>query len=399
MLSLVTDNRKQVPASSVAELDMYYSERRPAERFQAILPSSYDPAGESSDDHRDRLFLQVLVSLAVNIVALIGIFYFLMPLTESGRDLGGRLLWGTLFITLGITAIFLRLGWRVICTNLLLLALGGLLVGASFVLGGVMSPTMIFLLAIPVLAATLMHSRWAYLWTTLTVVAWLLVLILEQQGVEMSRITRAENVGVVQLISLLGTVLVVMAVLGSYVAANTRLHAAMEQQNQHLDRLASRDALTGIANRRVFFEHAQRCLYRACRSGKPFALLVIDLNDFKQINDSLGHKTGDAVLQHFAQRLAEGFRETDYIGRLGGDEFGVVLEPAETREIIDGILQRFRQENRETVTVDGRPVHYTWSVGIAQFPGDGGDILALYEAADAAMYRAKRQAPPEFLWK
>ena len=232
---------------------MYYSGFRSVDRLTSALSVRHDPLGESSEEHRDRLFLQVLVSLAANILALIAVFYFLLPLSEPGRASGGILLWSVLGITVCITAIFLKFGGRTVCVNLLLLVLGGILFGASFILGGVMSPTMIFLLAVPVLAGTLMHSRWTFFWTAMTVAAWLLILVLERNGVEMSRITLDANVGIVQVISLLGTVLVIMAVLGSYVAATGRLRVVMKQKNQRLDYLASHDSLTAIPNRRTFF--------------------------------------------------------------------------------------------------------------------------------------------------
>jgi diguanylate cyclase (GGDEF)-like protein len=378
---------------------MYYSGSRSVDRLTSALSVRHDPLGESSEEHRDRLFLQVLVSLAANILALIVVFYFLLPLSESGRASGGILLWSVLGITIGITAIFLKFGGRTVCVNLLLLVLGGVLFGASFILGGVMSPTMIFLLAVPVLAGTLMHSRWAFFWTAMTVAAWLLILVLERNGVEMSRITLDANVGIVQVISLLGTVLVVMAVLGSYVAATGRLRVVMKQKNQRLDYLASHDPLTAIPNRRTFFEQTQRCLQRALRSKKSFALLVIDLNDFKQINDSLGHKVGDAVLLDFAQRLNGGFRETDFIGRLGGDEFGVLLEPAQSTSVVEELMQRFRSSASSVSEVDGKSVQYGFAVGIAIYPGNGSTVLELYEAADAAMYRSKKEVPAAFVWK
>lgn len=378
---------------------MYYSGVRPAERLSSALSVSYDPVGESSEDHRDRLFLQVLLSLTVNILALLVVFYFLLPLSESGRVSGGLLLWTVLGITVGIMAIFLKFGGRVVCVNLLLLVLSGVLFGASFILGGVMSPTMIFLLAVPVLAGTLMHSRWAYLWTSITVAAWLLILVLESNGVEMSRVTRETNVGIVQVLSLLGTALVVMAVLGSYVSATNRLRTVMEQKNERLDYLASYDSLTSIPNRRTFFEHAQRCLQRAARSKNSFALLVIDLNDFKQINDGLGHKVGDAVLLHFAQRLSGGFRDTDSVGRLGGDEFAVLLEPAESLAGVEDVIRRFRMSESNEIEVDGKSVQYDFAVGVAIYPDNGASILDLYEAADAAMYCSKKEVPPAFIWK
>lgn len=363
-----------------------------------MLPSAYNPVGESTEEHRDRLFLQVLLSLLVNILALLGIFYFLIPLSDQGRTTGGLLLWGVLAVTLGITALFLKFGLRNVCATILLATLGGVLFGASFVLGGVMSPTMIFMLAIPVLAATLMHSRAAFVWTALTVAAWLAILLMESNGVAIQRVTREENVGIVQVISLLGTVLVVMAVLGSYVAANSRLRSAMMEKNLRLDYLASHDPLTGIPNRRAFFEQAQQCLGRANRTGKLFALVVIDLNDFKQINDGLGHKTGDAVLQHFADRLNSGFRDTDFVGRLGGDEFGVILEPVDSADSVVEALQRFHAGFEGQLDVDGAIVRYAYATGVSVYPEQGDNIVDLYESADASMYHSKPGAA-QLMWK
>jgi diguanylate cyclase (GGDEF)-like protein len=398
-VSLTTDKREAFYAQSAAEIHFYSEGQNFSEHLKTALSASLDPVGESSEDHRDRLFLQVLLSLTINIIALIGIFYFLLPLSEGGRAAGGSLLWTVLGITVGITAIFLKFGRRVLCVNLLLFILSGLLVGASFILGGVLSPTMIFLLAIPVLAATLLNSRWAFLWTSLTVAAWLLILVLENNGMEMTRVTIDTNIGIVQVISLLGTVLVVMAVLGSYVAANSRLRTVLEQKNGHLEYLARHDPLTSIANRRAFFEHAQHCLQRAARSKKPFAFLLIDLNDFKQINDRLGHKVGDAVLKHFAQRMKLGFRETDFIGRLGGDEFGVILEPVDGADSVAVAMQRFHSGGPNSVEVDSHPVRYEFAIGSSTYPENGDTVVDLCEAADAAMYRSKRGVPPAFRWK
>jgi len=378
---------------------MYRSGEGPAGRLGSVLSVSYDPAGESGEEHRDRLFLQVLLSLVINILALLAVFYLLLPLSEMGRQRGGLLLWSVLGITVAIAAVFLKYERRVFCVNMLLLLLGGVLFGASFILGGVMSPTMIFLLALPVLAGTLLNSRWAFFWTLVTVGAWLVILVLQNNGVEMSRVTNAANVGMVQVISLLGTVLVVMAVLGSYVSANNRLREAMEQKNERLDYLASHDPLTFIPNRRTFFEHAQRCMERSNRSKRPFALLVIDLNDFKQINDQLGHKVGDAVLLHFARRMKTGFRDTDFIGRLGGDEFGVLLEPVEDAASVNEVLRRFRSIGSGELEVDGKPLRYEFAAGAAIYPDRGDSILQIYEAADAAMYHSKKAVPAEFTWK
>ena len=354
---------------------------------------------ETSADHRDRLFLQVLFGLGLNVAALLVIFYTLIPLSQQGKDIGSTLLWSIMAATVSVAGLFLTLGMRIFCVNLLLVVLSALLIAGNFILGGTMSPTMIFLLAIPVLAATLMNRRWAFSWTAITAAVWLLVLVLENQGFETRRITIAANVGSIQVLSLLGTGIIVMSVLGSYVSANSRLRAALEAKNKSLDYLASHDSLTGIANRRALFEHAQQCISRGNRFEKPFAMLVIDLDNFKQINDSLGHSFGDEVLKHFAKRLKTGFRETDFVARLGGDEFGVVLEPVEELASVKVAVERFFMDSDNEVEIDGQGVHYECCTGIAMYPENGDTIASLYEVADNAMYRAKRDTPGDFVWR
>lgn len=375
------------------EMCLHCSGTRPVGRLTALLSVGHDPVDESSEDHRDRLFLQVLLGLALNILLILGVFYFLLPLSEAGRERGELLLWSVFGIAVGITGLFLKFGRRTLCVNLLLIMLSSVLIGASFTLGGVMSPTMIFLLAVPVLAGTLMRSRWAFVWTATTVAAWLLVTVLEYGGMAMTRVTLPANVGIVQVISLLGTVLVVMAVLGSYVASTNRLRTAMQRNNERLVYLARHDPLTAIPNRRTFFEHAQHCLQRSARSKRSFALLVIDLNDFKRINDRLGHRVGDTVLLHFAQRMREQFRDTDFIGRLGGDEFGVLLEPVDNVDNVDEVIARFRASAMNWFEVDGHCVRYEFAVGSALYPVNGGSVMELYEAADTAMYQSKKETP------
>jgi diguanylate cyclase (GGDEF)-like protein len=378
---------------------LYISGKTAGERLRAVFRLSFKDLNESEEEHRDRLFLQILLGLLLNILALLVVFYFFLPLSEAGREAGERLLWGVLGVTIGITGVFLKFSQRIFCVNMLLLGLGGILLSGSFFLGGLMSPTMIFLIAVPVLAVTLIGANWGYFWTAATICGWLFVLFLDASGVEFIRITRSSNVGLVQILSLLGTALVIGAVMRSYINANARLRRVMQEKTDRLDYLASHDSLTGIPNRRAFFEHAQDCLKRSGRSGNPFALVVIDLNNFKAINDQMGHQAGDAVLCQFASKLQQGFRETDFVGRLGGDEFGVLLEPVENAASVDQVIERFKASDMGQVDLDGKSLSYDCAVGVALYPERGSEILELYEAADKAMYGSKRRTPKEFLWK
>jgi diguanylate cyclase (GGDEF)-like protein len=167
----------------------------------------------------------------------------------------------------------------------------------------------------------------------------------------------------------------------------THVHELTEKQ-QALDRLASHDSLTGLANRRQFLERLEQALARARRHTGGFALLFIDLNGFKDVNDRHGHAAGDAVLCAVARRLIDRVRETDAVARLGGDEFVILLDTAHG----DAALAHLAQVVRQPVDHHGRHLYIDASVGISRHPHDGDDADALIAAADAAMYRAKSGA-------
>lgn len=360
-----------------------------ARRLGGLLSNPYDLHIESLDQHRDRLLVQVLFSLVLNIIALLFIFYFVIPTTGDGRLFGGYLLSGVLAVVVCVRLLFMLSGARDLCANILLAALGSLLFSASFYLGGVLAPTVIFMLVLPVLAATLMKRRWAYIWTCLVIGAWLTLVILEFRGLSMTAINFEANAAIVQTIALMGTLLIIIGVIMSYLVSNKRLHRSMEQSARHLDHLASHDELTAIPNRRSFFEEAERCLLRAQRQGTVFGLLIIDLNDFKQINDTYGHAIGDQILRNMASRMRAGFRQSDFIARLGGDEFAVLLGAVDHRSGIEQAIERFLAVPSSEVQAGGEHIDYDCAIGGALYPAQGDTVLALYEAADANMYAAK----------
>lgn len=154
--------------------------------------------------------------------------------------------------------------------------------------------------------------------------------------------------------------------------------------------LANYDELTGLANRRSFNLELRRAVARARREGTQGALLFVDLNGFKSVNDSFGHDTGDRLLQHLGQRLSEVMRETDFVARFGGDEFAVIAERVSDFEDADVVAERIFSALDEPVEFEGLSLRLSGSVGIAMFPECGDSVHALLRAADSAMYRAKR---------
>ncbi|MGZ4678421.1 MAG: diguanylate cyclase, partial [Acidimicrobiia bacterium] len=169
-------------------------------------------------------------------------------------------------------------------------------------------------------------------------------------------------------------------------------HAATALQNGHLlERIthqALHDSLTGLPNRRLFEESVSSSLSRARRDGTSVALLFVDLDEFKQVNDQLGHEHGDRVLEGVADRMRASLRAGDVPARVGGDEFAVLLHDAD-RETALLLAERFRSAISAPMTVNGRQLRVSASIGIATHPLDGTTYDELLCRSDIAMYVAK----------
>ena len=163
-----------------------------------------------------------------------------------------------------------------------------------------------------------------------------------------------------------------------------RRHAA-ESEHQALH-----DALTGLPNRTLFHDRIAQALRQSKRERAPGAVLLIDLNRFKEVNDTLGHQKGDLLLKDIGGRLSETLRESDTIARLGGDEFGVLLPGVATGPEAVSAAEKIRTALEPDLFIDGLPVHVDASIGIALYPQHGEDVDTLLQHADVAMYEAKR---------
>lgn len=158
---------------------------------------------------------------------------------------------------------------------------------------------------------------------------------------------------------------------------------------EEVSRLAHRDPLTGLPNRALLLDRLAQAMARADRDGRRAAVLLLDLDRFKEVNDRLGHACGDRVLQGVAARFTEAIRDSDTVARFGGDEFVVVLSDVEGTQAVDRVCSALRGCLARPMAVDGHEVAIGASVGIALYPDDGRTAAALLERADARMYRDK----------
>ncbi len=174
--------------------------------------------------------------------------------------------------------------------------------------------------------------------------------------------------------------------------ANLRLQEEVAERQQAEERvmhLANHDALTGLPNRRLLIDRLGQALALAHRENHQVAVLFMDLDRFKTINDSLGHMTGDALLQNVARRLSETLREGDTVSRLGGDEFVVVLPSLDQPKAAEKVALKLVDALAPPIHLGGQELRVSASIGISLFPEDGRDTETLLRNADSAMYHAK----------
>jgi len=170
----------------------------------------------------------------------------------------------------------------------------------------------------------------------------------------------------------------------------------LQANRQELEQLARMDALTGLPNRRLFMERLDNALERAQRTHNPLAVMFIDMDHFKAINDRWGHDAGDAALQWVANQLLANTRKTDTVARLGGDEFVVLLDSPVAIDQIATIAQKLIDSMREPWFFEGHLCSIELSMGISLYPQDGDTVDALLSSADSAMYRVKSASRNDF---
>lgn len=172
----------------------------------------------------------------------------------------------------------------------------------------------------------------------------------------------------------------------------TRDITARRQVELELEYLAQTDFLTEIANRRHFMQLAEEEMARTLRYGGQISILMMDIDHFKKINDTHGHKTGDVVLRKFAELSRHALREVDTLGRVGGEEFAVLLPQTGSEQALE-VAERLRKATADTEIVldQGGALHFTVSIGVASRTGEGTTIEAMLSQADKALYEAKHQ--------
>jgi diguanylate cyclase (GGDEF)-like protein len=174
-----------------------------------------------------------------------------------------------------------------------------------------------------------------------------------------------------------------------YAIERHRMLKKLEETQMKLKHLAHHDNLTGLPNRHMFYDHLSKSVARSYRQTKILAVLFIDLDRFKDVNDTRGHAEGDLLLISVARRLAECIRESDIVARIGGDEFVVMLDAIKSAHDAAKVAQKILEAMSKVFVVDDHEHFVGISIGISMYPADGFDVETLIKNADSAMYLAK----------
>lgn len=162
------------------------------------------------------------------------------------------------------------------------------------------------------------------------------------------------------------------------------------KETERLEHLAHYDHLTNVPNRSLLLDRVEHLIAQSKRNKSVFALLYIDLDDFKGINDTKGHAFGDQVLVEIARRLKSSIRKSDTVARIGGDEFVLLCENISDKSDVSVIVESISKELKKTFTINDEKLNVSCSIGVAIYPDEGDTVDILLDAADKAMYQAKR---------
>lgn len=205
--------------------------------------------------------------------------------------------------------------------------------------------------------------------------------------------------------SIIGGVVLVISIYAILVRSYKRTLGLFERvvegqlEVNRLNHQATHDSLTGVPNRRAFEAHVRKMHAKARRASKKYAVLYMDLDGFKEVNDTYGHTVGDKLLVQVTKQFLYAIREYDYIARLGGDEFALVVDYFETKQELAQLALRIIDILEPPILIEGKLIKIGVSIGIAIYPEDAKDIVSLLGIADSAMYLAKKSGRNQYSFK
>jgi diguanylate cyclase (GGDEF)-like protein len=348
----------------------------------------------SERSFRGKTLLSIL--LALNILSVLIFLYFQfvagVQMDEAARRWALQLIAvaeGFYFVLL---VALLRGHFRIAAAGSLTTVIGAAVVAIGLTGGAPASPALPFLLLPAILSFCILGPRIGVLVSALIASACALQWYLStHQLLQLPTWQSQRNPTMDTLLVNAINFLLIIVVLFMYEQISTRLRRERDAERQRLAHFATHDDLTGLANRRYFSQRLHEACAQCDRDGHQIAVVYIDLNNFKYINDSLGHEAGDQTLQLIAQRLATILRTQDLVARIGGDEFAIIINPCNARHEINELCLRLQSVVSEPFAIGSSQLAISASVGTAFYPGENSNVDEVLKMADIDMYAAKQK--------
>ena len=338
-------------------------------------------------------------SLSIGLLLFFGAIYvaFVSHMHGSYQTLALAII-GPLSLSSLLTALAYKMTARYnACANSIIILCFLSVTFAVFFGGGPLHSPAQYLFTFPVvLSFCLLGKNWGVVWTTITLVTHIFLAVLVSNDFNFPSHVDPATIHEVQFLVYVLMLITTAAVLVIYEGMQSRLKTERDIQEQRFLFLATHDGLTQLPNRVFFYDRANMAIARANREQSSFAVLYMDLDGFKPINDEHGHEAGDHVLKVVAQRLKHILRETDTVARFGGDEFAIIIESLESEKsphsTADKIALKIVNMMTEPVLYKNKEIRLGASIGTSFYPNDATDIEVLISKADASMYQVKKQA-------
>lgn len=342
--------------------------------------------------YRARVLCFILLAAQLAFVLSSGYFFFFAELSDAARNFAG---FSTLLLAAALALCMLNLhffGHLIFNSYFLIVILFAAISISILLTGGVEFSPVFPLLVIPILIAyVLLGNQTGVVVGLLTVAVYWATTWVGEQAIQLPLYMDMDY----RLIHLHANWMVTFVMLIAIMSSTNKMYQSLriqrDEERVRYEYLAAHDSLTGLYNRMMFDDLLEKAINRSMRNGSELALLYIDLDNFKPINDDLGHRVGDFVLQEMAARLLEVVRLSDTVARIGGDEFALIVDGDElTPEHLNGFAERVYTKLVQPMTYSGEKVTVGCSIGIARYPENGASPEQLLKAADEAMYSAKR---------
>ena len=257
------------------------------------------------------------------------------------------------------------------------------------------APYLPLVMFLPVWAFLICDIKSGLLWSCATASVFWMVFLVEPLGLNFPQVLPETLLSQTHLAAWLMTVSLVAFCVYAYQSSYKHLSERLAKERSFFAYHADHDTLTGLANRSLFYRRAAKAIDFALEEGVKAAVIYIDLDDFKQINDNFGHQVGDELLISKAEKIKTAVRQSDTVARLGGDEFGVVLHAVNTKTI-ERVMNLLNRELNEPVTINGISHKISASLGLSIAPDHGVIIDRLLQHADSEMYAEKRKQTPGY---